>query len=640
MFFNGRSLFAAGAFSDTGNGSSASWVDKSEECAAWIAAQDSYVVPRDYFLTLTEAGAYKVNDDWYCVVYDGTGRQYEIMYADDENRREWAYIGDTLVAEAHIATDGADVSLQTLNVGGVELGGESPVKEEKPQLIETNAGKYYYPDGTLQNDAATITALLFAVQEGTRVIVDGALIVGSRSIVAFNDHGDFVKEIPATKSNAAQSFEIDVEGFTRLGLTTRNDFIFSIRYAESTRSLKKNVLLNEHETSDACGNYINAAIKMPSADEYEAGYLYSDGSVIAADNVLCSPFVEVIENQELVVGGMYTSAFAIVHFYDADKTHLGYAPHSVAGTSIQKTTIKIPYNVRYIRYSILLAKLSTLILRYADKIRRDHLPLELVEGWHAAAHKRLGNLYKNATAEPIITFIDDDTASVEAVTRFRDVCNSVGIKGSFAVITGQLERVENLGATLLQFEREGFTSVVHCNEQSGHVTLADGSKTSAYLTESRDLALCEQDLVDALRRMQIHEFNDYKLWCTPYGVRDADIQALARKWGLECLISSGRTEYETTEAKYGRFGLSRVSLQATDEAGGVTLEQFKQIIDNAVADNGWLLVTTHMGENAWADNLDRFRELVNYAKSAGMKVKTVNEAWRIRKPIYSLYEAF
>lgn len=511
----------------------------------------------------------------------------------------------------------------------------------KPQLIETNVGKYYYPNGTLQSDVATITALLYEVKEGTRVIVDGALFTGSRSLVAFNDNGDFIKEIPTTKSNAAQSIEIDVEGFVRIGLTTRNDFSFSAKYAdEPLFSLNKNVLLNEHETSDAVGNYINSEIKAPSEDKYEAGYLHSDGSVIEADNVLCSPFIEVVENQDLVVGGMYTAAFAIAHFYDANKAHMGYERYATAGSTVQKTTLKIPYNAKYIRYSVLPSRLANVVLRYSNKIRRDHLPLGLVEGWYKTAHRQINKLFEMATAEPIITFIDDDTASVEAVTRFRDVCNELGIKGSYAVITGQVERVQNLGATLLQFEREGFTSIVHCNEQSGHVTLPDGSKTSAYLAESRDLALCEQDLVTALQRMQMHEFTDYKLWATPYGVRDKEMQELAQKWGLECLISSGRAEYETTEAKYGRFGLSRVSLQATDEAGGVTLDQFKQLIDSAVAENGWLLVTTHMAESAWADNLDRFCELVNYAKGAGMKVKTVNEAWRIRKPIYSLYETF
>lgn len=512
--------------------------------------------------------------------------------------------------------------------------------EETPQLLETNAGKYYSANGSLQADAATITALLYEVLEGTRVIIDGAIIVGNRIVAAFDDNGNFVKELQASKSNSAQHFEYDVEGFTRIGVTTRSDFVFDIRYAADTYTLNKNVLLNEHETSYAVGNYINAEIAVPSEDEYEAGYLYSDGSVVASDAVFCSPFIAVIENQEIAIGGVYTAARAIVHFYDADKTHLDYAPYTISGSTIRKTTVKIPYNVRYIRYSVLPARLSTVVLYYTGKVRRNHLPLGLVEGWYESAHKQIGNLFKQATAEPIITFIDDDTASVEAVTRFRDICTELGIKGSFAVITGQVDGVNGLAGLLTQYEREGFTCVVHCNEQSGHITLEDGSTTSAYLAESRDLALCENDLVTALQKMQAFEFTDYKLWCTPYGVRDKDMQELAQKWGLECLISSGREEYETTEAKYGRFGLSRVSLQATDEAGGVTLEQFKQLIDSAVAENGWLLVTTHMAESEWADNLDRFRELVTYAKNAGMKVKTVNEAWRIRKPIYALYESF
>ena len=39
-------------------------------------------------------------------------------------------------------------------------------------------------------------------------------------------------------------------------------------------------------------------------------------------------------------------------------------------------------------------------------------------------------------------------------------------------------------------------------------------------------------------------------------------------------------------------------------------------------------------------NYVSYKELVNYALAQGMQVKTLNEAYRIREPIYKLYEAF
>lgn len=140
--------------------------------------------------------------------------------------------------------------------------------------------------------------------------------------------------------------------------------------------------------------------------------------------------------------------------------------------------------------------------------------------------------------------------------------------------------------------------------------------------------------------MKQYGFTDYKFWCTPYGVWDEQIRNLARKWGFECTVSSGQTGYETTKAKHGRYALWRMSFESEDKDGSLTLTQIKEEIDNASLENGWVLITTHMGESAWANSYDRFAELVNYAKSKGFEVRTLNDAWRIRKPIYEFYEMF
>ena len=189
MFFNGKSLFATGAFS--GGAAGAQWVDVSEACAAWIAEHGSAATVRDYFLTLTAAGAYKVGNDWLCVVHNsgGTSTQHEICQYGDENRHEWAYIGNVLVSESHVATDGADAELLKFMVGGKEIpatakdgkdgkDGHTPVKgvdyytdEEKAEFVAYLATELakrgqLKPEFANSVDECTDTSKLYVLPDG------------------------------------------------------------------------------------------------------------------------------------------------------------------------------------------------------------------------------------------------------------------------------------------------------------------------------------------------------------------------------------------------------------------------------------------------------------------------------------------
>ena len=122
-------------------------------------------------------------------------------------------------------------------------------------------------------------------------------------------------------------------------------------------------------------------------------------------------------------------------------------------------------------------------------------------------------------------------------------------------------------------------------------------------------------------------------WCTPFGVADEEIQGIAKRHGIKCLIRSGINAIETTE-RNSRYKIARASLNQNTES----LNSLKALVDKCASVNGWLLVTTHMAETGWSDNLSLFNEFVTYAKSKGCEFKTISEAWRIREPIYSFYE--
>lgn len=514
--------------------------------------------------------------------------------------------------------------------------------------IQTIKGKYFSPTGVLTADDATTISYIIPVIEGEDVVIEGVNAGGTtRAVVALDGNKNFVKEIPTTAVYTAQTLNISVEGFSYIGVSTKDTFVFKAQYDKHYTTLQepliddiKQNITNTMDKDDSIGNYVEAEITV-NTDEFSEGYVYWNDTISESTAVYHSHYIEVLENQEVELKYYYSAAQVTAYFYDENKNLIEYLKDSTKGANVVSCKFVTPFRTRYIRYNAHTNNLYRTSLAYTHKIERNYLERSIVNGWYNDSYNKIGNLFANATKKPIITFIDDDTSTLASTKLYHDACVNLGIKGCFAVITGQLNRIEGLAEQLLEYEKDGFHMITHCSEQSGHITLDDGTKTSAYLSESRDLALCEKDLVNAMQKMKKHGFTDYKFWCTPYGVCDEDMQNLARKWGMECLVSSGRNEYETTEAKYGRFAIRRISFEATDEeAGVVSLEKIKTHIDNAVAEKGWVLITTHFMESAWANNLDRFAELVNYAKEKGMEVKTLNEAYRIREPIYKLYEMF
>ena len=229
----------------------------------------------------------------------------------------------------------------------------------------------------------------------------------------------------------------------------------------------------------------------------------------------------------------------------------------------------------------------------------------------------------------IITIIDDDTLNLNQIQTFHDCCVRNGIVGTYAVMTNPVVQGNTLN-TLKEYEEQGFHMAYHCEIQEEYYRMS---------ADKRDLSLAMQNFVKGYQKMTEFGLSDWKFWISPYGSYDEDMQTLAKKWGMECLVSIGQNTYESTKADISRFNISRVGFNQED-TGSVSFSELKTIIDDASVNSGWVLVGTHM--NTWdsSKGYDRFDELVTYAKSKGLKFMTLNEACRIREPIYRAYEMF
>lgn len=376
--------------------------------------------------------------------------------------------------------------------------------------------------------------------------------------------------------------------------------------------------------------YINNPIVF-NKNDFEVGYLNGHGNAVISDsNYYASPYIPVMEGRKVKVTNFTTTANYCFHIFDADKNYIIDVLGGSNSEVITEREFDLPLGAAYIRYTVRTGQLATTNVVYKDEQKDFYNTDKLVQGWYNAGFKRNINLLQTARSKPVITLIDDDSSTISSCTKFHDLCVANGIVGDYAVLTIQLQRHEGLKELLKNYEKEGFHMSIH-----GH------SQQDFYNTGStRNLAQLQADFVRGMQEMNEYGFTDWNFWVTPYGVHDADVQNLARKWGLKCIVSFAINDYIGDNPKGGRYFIPRTSLNQTDNTYNQTMAGLKAIMDETYENHGWLLLGTHIAE--WNESIgyDRFNEAIQYAKNKGFEFKTLNEAFRLREPIFNYYEMY
>ena len=232
---------------------------------------------------------------------------------------------------------------------------------------------------------------------------------------------------------------------------------------------------------------------------------------------------------------------------------------------------------------------------------------------------------KIASMPPVVTFVDDDTTNTTFVSRYRNICNGNGIKGTFAVQSHELEWQSDLVTMLQEYEEEGHDMIFHCYTQD-----------PAYKNDSdRNLVIVEQNIVKGLRLMRQYQFVNYNYWITPYGVYDKDIVNLAKKYGFKCIASTANN-LVNTPSELDRYFIKRCALNQNDET--TTIQSVKDRIDE-LKNGDWLVITTHF--NTWDVDIgyDRFAEIVGHARNKGCQFKTFSEAYANYEDLANKHES-
>lgn len=229
-----------------------------------------------------------------------------------------------------------------------------------------------------------------------------------------------------------------------------------------------------------------------------------------------------------------------------------------------------------------------------------------------------GELMKSAKV-PMLTWIDDDTMDINAVQSIKAIADSLNVKCTYACIAEKLVDIEGLKNTLLSYQEDGFNIVSH-----------SWSHGSMWSSGSINIDQCEKEVVKSLVAMKQAGFINCDHIATPNGYNSEQLRNRLIKY-VNTLVYGVSNNPLNHLYGNGSLNIKRVFISA-----GTDLSYYQDLIDSAVLGQDWLVLGTHSGIQEQFDG-QLVTNVISYAKTKNMKICTLDEAYRLRKPCYDLY---
>lgn len=256
----------------------------------------------------------------------------------------------------------------------------------------------------------------------------------------------------------------------------------------------------------------------------------------------------------------------------------------------------------------------------------------------------IGKYLESVKAQPMyFAIIDDDTNTQKSVKKFYDICVANNVVGGYAVEARHLELDENIIAMLKEYENDGFGCYLHCYNQAAQTPSGINCWDTINRTNAECLKYAEKDFNKGLRLLNSWGFLDAQsVWVVPGGVPDTEssrewVTSMSQKRGFRYAVNADPKQYITTEcnALNNRYNIPRFGLTNNVDDGNT--EKLKQYIDRCVTLGASIIIMTHTG--MWKDNdeealTNRFGEVIQYAKSNGLKNVNPLELMEKKYPLY------
>ena len=238
------------------------------------------------------------------------------------------------------------------------------------------------------------------------------------------------------------------------------------------------------------------------------------------------------------------------------------------------------------------------------------------------------NFLKTAN-EPLISIVNDGGELISGLKSLKNICDELGIKCTYALLTMFVEPThsrfnEEILNLYKQWQLEGF-----------HITTEGETHEEHWKPNKLDLTLCEKDIINGLITLRKQGFLNYEHMVVPNSISTKEMQDMIKKW-CKCAITGGSKP--NISYHDGRFNIHRLFIMS-DASGGLGLQGYKDVIDNTIENNGWLVFGLHTSlTNEYDETL--VRNVLEYAQSKGIRILPFNQAYSIKEPIYTFGEIF
>lgn len=503
----------------------------------------------------------------------------------------------------------------------------SQLKEDLDELAEFDITDFSMVSGVFilsvsgeesDNDNSDATDFIY-VKPNQRIKVYGAYLDGNRSIYAYDTRMQSIASVidHSTSSNV----EITTpEHCAYIRVTTRHGVTPIIRIIDNP-TINDRVLFCDRDFP---------------IEIVENVYIDSSGEEVASASTDATDYIHVVSGYNITIEKAYVTNYTIVYFYDELKRAIGRKHNKENGVLLDSYSFDVPSNCHYIRFSRIAPtdrpseKLSNRIRAYYTSTIPTKAELtdseKTVTIWKSLMGMKLDNLLQVAGKKSILSICDDDT-TYDAIPSLKTICDTKGVKCSFACIAAKLtngEYAENLTNRLLEYQSEGFHIANHSYSHG------DFWKTDSDLF---NISECESDLIMAMQIFREKGFIDSDYLVTPFGGSEQPLQNLARKYGFNCLIDSADTKMNHY-GQNGRYKVRRILIAPTQD-----LNYYKELIDTAVANGDWLVLETHTSMSSqWDATL--VENIIDYALTKNIDIMPLNEAFQTRKICYDFYDLF
>ena len=220
------------------------------------------------------------------------------------------------------------------------------------------------------------------------------------------------------------------------------------------------------------------------------------------------------------------------------------------------------------------------------------------------------NVVSSGENSPLITFVDDD-GRTEVLEKWEPILQEKGNKLTIPLITQWMDDPNNTSVITWEDvhrlkEQYGVEFVSHTHEHKHAQQITDEEV-------EKELKLSH----DVLKR----EGLTYNIIVQPFGENTKAVRKISRKY----YRANVGTKENTNTIPLDTFNVKRISL---GEDLYTTFDAYKEKIDQAIANNGWIIFKSHSQYESFDENqLQLIRQIIDYAREQQMLEVNLEEGF-------------